>query len=91
MDANGELREGRVFGRPRARLAAGAGDFDGRGSFVGEPGGVVLSSRIVDNLPEEDERSDGEGELSFPDSSGWGVEDGDRGGGTFVGSAGSSA
>jgi len=78
--ARGELRAGRVLGRLRPTpnrgvgvpVEAGAGDglFLKRGSLVGVPGGVVLSSSgIVGNTPGSGE-SEGEGVTWIAGSSG---------------------
>ena len=77
--AKGELRDGRVLGRPKPTpnnggdAGAGEGDgdfFNGGCSLVGVPGGVVLSSSgMVGNMPGSGE-SDGEGVTWMDGSSG---------------------
>ena len=79
MLAKGELRVGRVLGRPKPTLndggdaGAGEGDgefFSGGCSLMGVPGGVVLSSSgIVGNMPGWGE-SEGEGVTLMDGSSG---------------------
>lgn len=104
--AKGELRVGRVLGRPRPRpngeaatgTGAARGVLDGGdGFFSGLPGGVVLSSRIVDKRPSEESESSsssssssGAGDfdtLILGGTSARGVEEGDLegGSGTFEG------
>ena len=82
--AKGELRVGRVLGRPRPKAGGGGlvlgtgidGDFNGRD---GVPGGVVLSSLPAeDSLDTEDSEGEGEGVTRILGISSCGVVDGER-------------
>lgn len=98
--ASGELRVGRVLGRPRPMpkgdgatgTGAAMGVFCGEGwgersFFSGLPGGVALSSRIVDSLDSSDESDSssepsGECDTWMVGTSARGVEEGDLEGGS---------
>ena len=98
--AKGELRVGRVLGRPRPKgggegLVVGTGvdeDFDERdSSLTGVPGGVVLPSRPAKaSLDTEDSEGEGEGVTRILGISSCGVVDGERdcGKGMLAGSGG---